>query len=144
MFLPTAQRGWIVAVLISLALVLVAALVTNQIAFRNRFGNALLKTVLHAVLFGAAGLAFVYFAKTTPTPSITAFIIERTVDLIWPVAFGAILVFCAMILANLVTFRDRSANTVATGLVFAILYGGVVYALDKVPLGGNLVDLLFL
>src|SRR4051794_20881079 len=75
MFLATAQRGWLFSVLISVVLVLLAAVVANKIAFRHRFGNALLKTFSHAVLFGGAGLAWWYYAKKTPTPSIVDFIV---------------------------------------------------------------------
>jgi hypothetical protein len=144
MFLPTAQRGWLVAVLISLVLVVVAALATNQVAFRHRFGNALLKTILHALLFSALSLAWWYFARAIPTPSIADFIAARARDLIVPLAFSAILVFCAMLVANFLTFSDRLSNVVAAALVFAVFYGGVVYAINTLPLAGNLADLAFL
>jgi hypothetical protein len=144
MFLPTAQRGWLVAVLISLVLVVVAALATNQVAFRHRLGNALLKTILHALLFSAVGLALWYFARAIPRPNIPDFIAARASDLIVPLTFSAILVFCAMLVANFLTFRDRLVNVIAAALVFAVFYGGVVYAINNLSLGGNLADLVFL
>jgi hypothetical protein len=144
MFLPTAQRGWLVAVLISLAPLVLAALAINQIAFRHRFGNALLKTILHALLFSAVGLAWWYFARAIPRPNVADFIVARARDLIVPLAFSGILVFCAMLLANFLTFSDRLLNVVAAALVFAVFYGGVVYAINNLSLSGNLADLVFL
>ena len=144
MLLQTAQRGWLVAVLMSVGLVVLTALVINQIAFKHRFGNALLKTIVHAVLFGGTGLALWYYAKKTPTPSIVDFVVTRAADLTVPVAFSAVLVFFAMLVGNLVAFNNRLANVAATALVFTAMYGGVVYAIRTLSLGGNLADLVFL
>jgi hypothetical protein len=124
--------------------VLLATLVINQIAFKHRFANAFLKTTLHAGLFGGTGLAWWYYLQTTPPASILDFITTRTADLTVPVAFSTVLVFSAMLVGNLIAFNNRLTNVAATALVFALMYGGVVYAIRTLPLGGNLADLVFL
>jgi hypothetical protein len=40
-------------------------------------------------------------------------------------------------------FGNRLANVAATTLVFAAIYGGVVYALTTLPIAGTLTDLIF-
>jgi hypothetical protein len=144
MLLPTVQRGWLVSVLVSAALLLLAAFVINQIAFKHRFGNAFLKTILHAGLFGGTGLAWWYYLQATPPPSILDFITTRAADLTVPVAFSAVLVFFAMLVGNVIAFNNRLTNLAATALVFGLMYGGVLYAIRTLPLGGNLADLVFL
>ena len=144
MFFPTAQRGWVIAIVISVGLVFLTALLVNQVAFRNRFGNALLKTVVHTVLFGAAGLAWWYYTKRTPTPSVTEFVRTRILDLTLPVAFNLVFVLVLMFLANLISFTNRLRNTVATVLLFAVIFVGAVYGIRAIPFGGNLLDVIFL
>lgn len=135
--------GWVAAVLISLALVAFATLLINQVAFKHRFGNALLKTILHAVLFAGVGAAMWYSAQRTPPPSVVQFIVGRAGGLVGPVGFSAVVVFLAMLLGNLLAFGNRLANVAATTLVFAAIYGGVVYALTTLPIAGTLTDLIF-
>jgi hypothetical protein len=143
MFLPTANRGLLIEPLISVALVFFAALLANRVAFRQRFGNALVKTILHTVFFAAAALAWLYYRQTT-TPPLFDFITARAVDIMVPVAFSTIVVFCLMIVGNLITFSDRLVNAGATTVLFALLYGAVLYGVRSPSVPGNLSDLLFL
>jgi hypothetical protein len=122
MLLQSAHVGWAAAVLISVALV---------------------GTILHAILFAGVGAATWYFAQRTPPASIVQFIVGRAGGLVGPVGFSAVVAFLAMLLGNLLAFTNRLANVAATMLVFAAIYGGIVYALTTLPIAGTLTDLIF-
>jgi hypothetical protein len=143
MFLPSVHRGLLLGVVVSVVLVFIAAFLANQVAFRQRFGNALVKTILHTLFFAAVALAWLYYRQTA-APPVIGFITSRLVDIVIPTAFSALIVFCVMLVGKLITFSGRLMNAVATTIVFALAYAAVLYGIRSPAVPGNLVDLVFL
>jgi hypothetical protein len=44
-----------------------------------------------------------------------------------PVLLGAVIVFVLDLIGNLISFSNRVLNALATALVFAIVFGGLLY-----------------
>lgn len=73
MFLPP-EYGWLEPVLIGAAVVFVVDLIGNTLSFSSRFVNALVTSIVFAVIFGA--LTYYGYGRVdiavTETPSATA------------------------------------------------------------------------
>jgi hypothetical protein len=51
-------------------------------------------------------------------------------DLGWlqPVLIGAVIVFLLDLIGNMISFSNRFLNALTTGLVFAVVFGGLIYS----------------
>lgn len=44
-----------------------------------------------------------------------------------PVLYGAVIVFILDLIGNLISFSNRVLNALATAIIFAIVFGGLLY-----------------
>jgi hypothetical protein len=51
-------------------------------------------------------------------------------DLGWlqPVLIGAVIVFLLDLIGNMISFSNRFLNALTTGIVFAVVFGGLIYS----------------
>ena len=51
-------------------------------------------------------------------------------DMLWlqPVLIGAVIVFILDLIGNMISFSNRFMNALATAIVFAIVFGGLLYS----------------
>jgi hypothetical protein len=102
----------VLLVLIPTVGVFVVALLGNLLSFGNRFVNALAT----AVILGLAWVAWVFVTQST-YPGIRV------------VFLAVFVVFIADLIGNLITFKSRFTNALATAAVFAVLFAVTLYAL---------------
>jgi hypothetical protein len=96
--------------LFPIAVVFVAALLGNLIAFGNRFVNALVTAIILAacLVLASFGLRGTLIDSTSLTLAVAA-------------------AFIADIVGNWINFSNRLANAVVTTLLFSVLFAGAVY-----------------
>lgn len=112
----------VIVVLTAAAVVFVIGLFGNLIAFGSKFLNALVTAILFGVIFGLGPLS-----ANLGGPSYFNFGFEA-------VFAGAVVVFVADLIGNLITFNNRFTNALATAIVFAIMFAGALYALSQYPM----------
>ena len=51
-------------------------------------------------------------------------------DMLWlqPVLIGAVIVFILDLIGNMISFSNRFMNALATAIVFAVVFGGLLYS----------------
>jgi len=151
MFLPENmyQYTWVLAPLVSIALVILVALIANAIVFPSILGNALVKVIVFAPIFYALKMSYLMYRawpaylKQTTTPSVTDFVGRRALDIVWPVGVSAATFFIVALIANAIARHDRSRNVWATAIVFAIAYAALIYGGRTNPGIGTLVEMFF-
>ena len=151
MFFPenAYQYTWVLAPFVSIALVLIVALIGNAIVFPSIIGNALVKVVIHAPIYFALKMAYLMYRvwpaylKQTTTPSVTDFIVKRAPDIAPSVGVSAAFLFVVALIANAIARQDRSRNVWATAIVFAIAYAALIYGASTNAGISMLVDTFF-
>ena len=151
MFLPENmyQYTWVLAPLVSIALVILVALIANAIVFPSILGNALVKVIIFAPIFFALKMSYLMYRvwsvylKQTPTPSVTDFVVRRAPDILPPVGVSAVILFTLALIANVMARHDRSRNVWVTAIVFAIAYAALIYGGRTSPAIGTLVEIFF-
>jgi hypothetical protein len=151
MFFPenAYQYTWVLAPFVSIALVLIVALIGNAIVFPSIIGNALVKVVIHAPIYFALKMAYLMYRiwpaylKQTTTPSVTDFIVKRAPDIAPSVGVSAAFLFVVALIANAIARQDRSRNVWATAIVFAIAYAALIYSASTNAGISMLVDTFF-
>ena len=151
MFFPenAYQYTLVLAPFVSIALVLIVALIGNAIVFPSIIGNALVKVVIHAPIYFALKMAYLMYRvwpaylKQTTTPSVTDFIVKRAPDIAPSVGVSAAFLFVVALIANAIARHDRSRNVWATAIVFAIAYAALIYGASTNVGISMLVDTFF-
>jgi hypothetical protein len=151
MFLPenTYQYTWVLAPLVSIALVILVALIANAIVFPSVLGNALVKIIIFAPVFFALKMSYLMYRvwpaylKQTTTPSVTDFVVRRAPDIAPSVGVSAAILFIVALIGNAMARHDRSRNVWVTAIVFAIAYAALIYG-GRTNAGiGMLVEMFF-
>jgi hypothetical protein len=151
MFLPEAANQFtlVLAPLVSVALVIIAALIANAIVFPSIVGNALVKVLVQAAMFFVLKMAYLMYRvwpayiKQTTTPSIGDFIVRRARDVGVSVAASAVFFFIVALVANAIAHRKRGPNIWATVIVFALAYAAVIYGSQTTSFISTVLDALF-
>lgn len=116
-----ADFQWLDPVLFFTAVVFVIGLIGNILAFGNRFVNALVTALLVAIVGGA--LNYYFFGDSAPKTMAAG----ELVSWLEPVLIAAGVVFVLDFIGNLLSFESRVGNALATALVFAVIFGGLMY-----------------
>ena len=151
MFFPEAANEYtlVLAPLVSVALVIIAALIANAIVFPSIVGNALVKVLVQAAMFFVLKMAYLMYRvwpayiKQTTTPSIGDFIVRRARDVGISVAAAAVFFLIVALLANAIAHRERGRNVWATVIVFALAYAAVIYGARTTAAVSALLDVFF-
>jgi hypothetical protein len=139
----------VLAPLVSIALVLVAALLANRILFPSILGNALIKVIVHAPIFFALKMAYLMYRvwpaylKQTTTPSVSDFVVRRAPDVAALVAVSEVFLFILALLATAIAYRDHSRNVWVTAILFALAYSALIYGASTNSIVAALVDVYF-
>jgi hypothetical protein len=151
MFFPSNVYPYmlVLAPLVSLALVLVVALIANAIWFGSRIGNALLKVIVFAPLYFALKMAYLMYLawpayiKQTATPSVMDFVMKRAAEMGPPVGVSAAILLIVVLIANMIAHSRRGLNVWVTALLFAVAYGAIYYGARTNVAVGMLVETFF-
>jgi len=108
---------WLQVPLICAVAVFVVDLVGNMISFGSRFVNALVTTLLFAILATVALLGL----DSAPWST------ERLMQLAQPVAVGSAIVFLVSLIGNALSFQNRVMNAFVTGIVFLVAFAPLYY-----------------
>ncbi|MEZ5844297.1 MAG: hypothetical protein R3D27_11295 [Hyphomicrobiaceae bacterium] len=116
-----ADTALVMKVLAGAAILFGVGFIGNLLSFSNRFVNALVTALVFAVIYGA----LVYFIdRSTLPPELAKLSQQQWIQMI---GMAAVLVFVIDLVANMISFSGRFSNAVMTAVVFAIVYGGVLY-----------------
>jgi len=151
MFFPegTHQYTLVLAPLVSIVLVVIAALIANAIVFPSIVGNALVKVIAQAAMFFVLKMGYLMYRiwpvyiKQTTTPSIGDFIVRRARDVGVSAGASAVFFFIVALAANAIAHRERGSNVWATVIVFGLGYAAVIYGAQTTALISTLLDALF-
>jgi heme/copper-type cytochrome/quinol oxidase subunit 4 len=135
MFFPEgmSQYALIFAPLVSLTLVVIAALVSNAIIFPSILGNAVVKVLVHTLIYFEAKIAYLMYRvwptylKQATTPSVGDFVERRAGDTLPAIVVSATVLFIVALVANVSADRRSSSNVWVTAIVFAVAYAATVY-----------------
>lgn len=114
-------------VLIAAAILFVIGLIGNFLSFSNRFVNALVTAVVFALIYGA-----LYFVVDPSLMKTQAGVVSQA-QWFQMVGIAAGVVFVVDLIANILSFQSRVGNALMTAVVFAVLFGGLMYATGGVP-----------
>lgn len=122
-----AETALLSQALVGAAVVFVVAYIGNLLSFSNRFVNALVTAIVFAAIY--AGIYFAVDRAVLP-PEVRNLSQEAWIKMI---AIAAGLVFVIDLVGNMLSFSNRFLNALVTALVFAALFGGLMYATGGVP-----------
>src|SRR5262245_51599895 len=113
MFFPEglSQYALLVAPLASLLLVVVAALVSNAILFPSILGNAVVKVLVHTLIYFEAKTAYLIYRvwpaylKQVETPSVGDFVGRNARDTLPAIVVSATVLFIVALVANVIADR---------------------------------------
>ena len=122
-----AESAFLVKILIGAGILFVIGYIGNMLSFSNRFMNALVTAVVFALVYGA-----LYFVidQAALSAEVGALSQEQWFKM---VGISAVLVFIIDLVANMIAFNSRFTNALMTAIVFAVLFGGLMYATGGVP-----------
>ena len=121
------ESAFLMKVLIGAGILFVIGYIGNMLSFSNRFVNALVTAIVFGVIYGA-----LYFVidQATLSSEVGAMSQEQWFKM---VAISAVLVFIIDLVANMLSFNNRFVNALMTAVVFAVLFGGLMYATGGIP-----------
>src|SRR5262245_25186774 len=143
------QYTLVLAPLVSIVLVILVALIANAIVFPSIVGNAIVKVVVHAPIFFALNMVYLMYRvwpayiKHTTTPSVSDFIVRRAADLAPSAAASAVILLIVALIANAFAHREKGRNVWVTALVFAAIYGAIIYGAGANVLIATLLEMFF-
>ena len=121
------ETALITQVLISSGFLFGIAYLGNRLSFSNRFVNALITALIFAVFY--AGLAYTVDQTVLP-PEMK----EATKDTwLQMILMAAGLVFVLDLVANFISFNNRFVSALTTAVLFAVLFGALVYSTGGLP-----------
>jgi hypothetical protein len=121
------ETALITQVLISSGFLFGIAYLGNRLSFSNRFVNALITALIFAVFY--AGLAYTVDQTVLP-PEMK----EATQDTwLQMILMAAGLVFVLDLVANFISFSNRFVSALTTAVLFAVLFGALVYSTGGLP-----------
>ncbi|MFY0612167.1 MAG: hypothetical protein JXQ99_11615 [Hyphomicrobiaceae bacterium] len=122
-----AESAFLMKILIGAGILFVIGYIGNMLSFSNRFMNALVTAVVFALVYGA-----LYFVidQTALSAEVGAMSQQQWFKM---VGISAVLVFIIDLVANMIAFNSRFTNALMTAIVFAVLFGGLMYATGGVP-----------
>ena len=120
------EFAFLMKVLIGAGILFVIGYIGNMLSFSNRFVNALVTAIVFGVIYGA-----LYFVidQATLSSEVGAMSQEQWFKM---VAISAVLVFIIDLVANMLSFNNRFVNALMTAVVFAVLFGGLMYATGEI------------
>lgn len=121
------ESAFLMKVLVGAGILFVIGYIGNMLSFSNRFMNAFVTALVFAVIYGA-----LYFVidQTSLSAEVGAISQEQWFTM---VGISAILVFIIDLVANMLAFNNRFVNALMTAVVFAVLFGGLMYATGGIP-----------
>jgi hypothetical protein len=151
MFFPESmyQYTWVLAPFVSVVLVVVVALIANAIVFPSIVGNAIVKVIVLVPIYFALKMAHLLYRawpayiKQTTTPSVTDFVVRRAADLAPSIAASAAILLVVALVANALAHGQRGRNVWVTALVFAVIYGAIVYGARTTAAVSTLLEMFF-
>jgi len=117
----------LVKILVGAGILFVIGFIGNMLSFSNRFMNALVTAVVFALIYGA-----LYYAIDQATLAEEMGPISQQ-QWMQMVAISAGLVFVIDLVANMISFSSRFMNALVTAVLFAILFGAMMYATGGLP-----------
>ncbi len=122
-----AESAFLMKILIGAGILFVIGYIGNMLSFSNRFMNALVTAVVFALVYGA-----LYFVidQAALSAEVGAMSQQQWFKM---VGISAVLVFIIDLVANMIAFNSRFTNALMTAIVFAVLFGGLMYATGGVP-----------
>jgi hypothetical protein len=121
------ETALITQVLISSGFLFGIAYLGNRLSFSKRFVNALITALIFAVFY--AGLAYTVDQTVLP-PEMK----EATQDTwLQMILMAAGLVFVLDLVANFISFSNRFVSALTTAVLFAVLFGALVYSTGGLP-----------
>ena len=124
------NTAFLTMILYGSAILFVVGYVGNMLSFSNRFMNALVTAIIFAAIYGA----LFYFADPAELFSTVGPMSQE--EMLKTVGMAALLVFIIDLVANMLAFNSRFVNALMTAIVFAVLFGGLMYATGGVPQAG--------
>lgn len=121
------NTAFLTMILYGSAILFVVGYIGNVLSFSNRFMNALVTAILFAAIYGA----LFYFADPAELRSKVGPMSQA--EMLKTVGMAAVLVFIIDLVANMLAFNSRFVNALMTAVVFAVLFGGLMYATGGVP-----------
>jgi len=122
-----AESAFLIKILVGAGILFVIGYVGNMLSFSNRFMNALITAVVFALIYGA-----LYFVIDQTALSAEVGVVSQE-QWFKMVGISAVLVFIIDLVANMLAFNSRFINALMTAIVFAVLFGGLMYATGGVP-----------
>ena len=122
-----AESAFLIKILIGAGILFVSGYIGNILSFSSRFMNAFVTAIVFALVYGA-----LYFVidQAALSAEVGAMSQEQWFKM---VGISAVLVFIIDLVANMLAFNSRFVNALMTAVVFAILFGGLMYATGGVP-----------
>lgn len=122
-----AESAFLAKILIGAGILFVIGYIGNMLSFSSRFMNAFVTAIVFALIYGA-----LYFVidQAALSEEVGALSQEQWFKM---VAVSAVLVFIIDLVANMIAFNSRFVNALMTAVVFAVLFGGLMYATGGVP-----------
>ena len=121
------ETAFILKVLAGAGILFVIGFIGNVLSFSNRFMNALVTAIVFAIIYGA-----LYFVIDQQVLSVETGVMSQT-QWMQMVGISAGLVFVIDLVANMLSFNNRFVNALMTAIVFAVLFGGLMYATGGIP-----------
>jgi hypothetical protein len=121
------ETALLTKVLVGAGILFFIGYIGNLISFSNRFMNALVTAIVFAIIYGA----LFYFIDRTTLPPELQNVSQQT--LFQMVGLSAFLVFVIDLIANMLSFSSRFMNALMTAIVFAVLYGALLYFMGNAP-----------
>ncbi|MBU2532455.1 MAG: hypothetical protein KKB37_06920 [Alphaproteobacteria bacterium] len=121
------ETAFVMKVLVGAGILFVIGYIGNLLSFSNRFVNALVTAIVFAVIYGA----LYYFIDQSTLPAEVGAVSQT--QWMQMVGISAALVFIIDLVANMLAFNSRFVNALMTAIVFAVLFGGLMYLTGGVP-----------
>jgi len=127
MFLPD-EYVWLEPVIVAAIIVFAVDLIGNSIAYGGRLVNAITTAIVFLIVFSA--LAYFGLGKlevSTEAAEIPSRFLPD--DYLWlePVLIATALVFVVGLIGNILSFKNRFINAVATAILFLLIFAAVTY-----------------
>lgn len=122
-----AESAFLVKILVGAGILFVIGYIGNMLSFSSRFMNAFVTAIVFALIYGA-----LYFVidQAALSEEVGALSQEQWFKM---VGISAVLVFIIDLVANMIAFNSRFVNALMTAVVFAVLFGGLMYATGGIP-----------
>ncbi|MGD9786181.1 MAG: hypothetical protein AB7E80_00980 [Hyphomicrobiaceae bacterium] len=122
-----ASTAMLTQVLAGAGVLFVVAYIGNLMSFSNRFVNALVTALVFAAIY--AGVFYLLDRGAMP-----AEVRHMSQDMwIRMIGMSAALVFVLDLVANMLSFSNRAMNALVTAVLFALLFGALMYMSGGMP-----------